>query len=238
MIYNTKFKTWPFIAHAPGKLSNNFFWNDVKDYVFNRERIYNVPNDLDIITFNNGYAYNDKEAGIFEKSLLNNNISNFVVLGEQVKNWTNKKKIYLLKEYLNKTKKNYVLVCDSCDVLIIKNIKNIISEFLAYDCEMLFNAEIYPYPSDLPKNILDFESRMKDVKYLNAGLFISKIDYLKYILSNIDINIWTNKHPNSEQIFYKHKYFQEYPKIKVDHSCKLFQGLNRFIDLNFKAVLF
>lgn len=231
MIVNKKFKTEPILVHAPGiKINRLKVWEKVLNWSKNIQANYQKPEDLEIITYNNknNQSINNKKLGNFEESLIRCGIKEFTVLGKQVVNWKNKIKISLLKNHIKNCNKKYILSSDSTDVLLINNIESMIEKFLKMKCDMLFNAETLVWPTDLHKNILEFEEKtcIEGSKYLNAGLWIGKTEYVKKLLASNAKIIWTKKHPNSEQIYWKHQYFYNYPNIKIDNKCEIFQGLN------------
>lgn len=223
MIYNTTTKTLPYLAHAPGKLEFCPDWA----WLVKRtsDEIYEKPKNLAIITFNNGKTHNNKIAGTFENQLLSNGIKDFNVLGNNVENWQNRMKIELLKDFLPNIKEEYILISDSCDVLTLRNIQNILKDFLKLSCKAVFNGEVNQWPPMTPEDIVAFEKEKG--LFLNAGLWICEKSFCSKILDLV-LEL-SEKIPTqtSEQFFYKFCYRKMYPEVQVDSSCKLFQWLNR-----------
>lgn len=220
LIYNTKTKTFPYFAHAPGKLEFNPHWHLINQP---SKRIYTKPENLTIITFNNGKSHNNKPIGLLEKNLLNHGISDFYVLGKEIKNWKNKCKLQLLSDSLKTIKNEFILVSDSSDVVVLKDLNNIIKDFIKLNCQAIFNGEKRQWPLNITKEIDEFEKTQP--LYLNAGLWMA---YKRFAETMLDYCLSiSSSEDNSEQLFYKMCYYNLYPKILVDAECKLFQGLNR-----------
>src|SRR5690348_11828376 len=124
---NKLYNTNPKFIHASGKPEFLPLWDKIKAKDFNLST--KIPNDLTIVTFNNGGSYNDKKSGTFEKSLIKAGITQFTVLGSGIKNWMNKLKIQLLTNAIKTIKTNYILSSDSSDVLLVDDLTDIIEQF-------------------------------------------------------------------------------------------------------------
>ena len=132
----------------------------------------------------------------------------------------------LLAEYLPNIDTKYTMGIDSHDVCLLRDANLMIDAFendFAGDCDMLFNAELISYPpnpklSTFERGIYGEESPFC---YLNSGVWIAKTDFLKAVIGDI-LEIRSSR-PRSDQEIYRKLHKKYYPKIKIDHRCKLFQ---------------
>lgn len=218
MIFNKITQTHPFLAHGPGKKNFLPLWDDLIEL----RRLFPLkqksPHNLTVVTFNNGEGFDEKPLGLLEEFLES------TVLGAGVKNWNNVMKIELLSNFLDSVKTNYVLVCDSCDVFVLRNLSDLVTNFQKMNCSAVFNSEKLNWPFDLPQYIIDFELMLNLNLRLNAGVWIANTDFAKQILAVCNK---APPHKFSEQWYYKHAYFELWPQMKVDYNNFIFQGLNR-----------
>ncbi|NIQ15564.1 MAG: hypothetical protein GTO02_14550, partial [Candidatus Dadabacteria bacterium] len=124
----------------------------------------------------------------------------------------------------------YILSSDSSDVVVVGDLLNIVQKFESFDCEMVFNAEKNIWPTDLSKNMIEFEkARAGDYifAFLNAGLWIGKTDFVKRVIREMFTYKFKTKHTMSEQIYYKFLQFHHPDDIKLDYKCQIFQNINR-----------
>lgn len=227
MIYNNRTGTRPLLAHAPGKLQYVPLWKEMLSLSMLMSPFSGKVDNLSIVTFNNGLGtYNGKSMALFEKSADRAGLD-YDVLGMNLQPWSNKLKLQLLYDYLDKICTEYVLVTDSSDVFLLRSISSIIEMFEKQSCLALFNAEKFIWPLDLQSGLIEFEQNLHFGYYLNAGLWMARKEFAKELVQfAMSQNIET-AHNGSEQVYYKHCYRRFYPKIKVDVNCELFQGLNR-----------
>lgn len=226
MIFNKIFQQTPILAHAPGKIEFIPLWHEINNNSKIEKFECKKQDDLTIVTFNNGNYHNNKPTGTFEFCMSRNNLQYFV-LGENIKNWKNKNKIDLLSDFINKIETKYILVADSSDVFLVNSTDTLIDKFLSFNCNCVFNAEKIIWPPDMPKQIENFENSLFKNNYLNAGLWIGKIEFIKTLLKFLKTIKVKTTYKNSEQIYYKYAYLNFYPEIKVDFTSCIFQGLNR-----------
>jgi hypothetical protein len=230
MIINKLYNTNPKFIHASGKEEFLPLWEQIRKKEFNFSS--RLPKELTIVTYNNGVeiGYNNKKNGTFENSLIKAGITNFIVLGQGIKNWMNKLKIELLKKTILEIKTEYILSSDSSDVLLVNDLNDLIPKFENLNCKMIFNAEKNIWPTDLPDEIINFEKSTANSNifpFLNAGLWMGKTNFIKTKLAEINKYKFHTKHSMSEQIYYKFLYFEAYPKIILDYKCEIFQNINR-----------
>jgi hypothetical protein len=145
MIQNKMFGTRPVLAHAPGKLDFVPLWKDMMDLCRLSSLTTSITENLTVITFNNGFSHNEKPVGLLEGQLNKMNIDH-IVLGSDVVNWKNSMKLSLLKDELNFTSTEYVLIADSSDVFVVNRMDAICDVFVSLSCEALFNSEKKSWP--------------------------------------------------------------------------------------------
>jgi hypothetical protein len=214
-VINKLHGTSPLIYHAQGRPKFCPLWPTIEQKC---NTLKEIPNEFDVITFNNGNSYNSKLAGTFEKSIQHK----CHVLGRDIVKWKNVLKIELLIKFLENSEKELVLVADSSDVAIY-SFDGMIERFSSKDCDLLFNAEVNCWP--VPDQQAIEKSRfLQPFCHLNAGAFIGKrieaLNFYRYCSSLVDDST------SSEQYFIKKAYVDWYPSILIDDSCLLFQTLN------------
>ena len=107
--------------------------------------------------------------------------------------------------------------------IVIGDPKEIVNLFLKFNCDMLFESTIW-FPSDLPE-LKCFEDNIKEVrysrfKYLNAGFFIGRtnfvIEFLEEAAKYTDRQLTKDVIDLDQAIFILlHKKY--YPKVKIDY---------------------
>ena len=229
MLLNKLFNSNPYIVHAPGDLDYSILWHPIKkSIIYSKQENVKHLNIFTCSSYKNFIS--EKELDTFPNCCKKYNYEFTNLLYE--KEWnTNRIKILLTLEHLKKSNSEFVLSCDSNDVLIVRPLKDIIDKFLSLEADIIFNAEIRFWPYFAMKEIKSIEDEIsknyKIFRYLNAGLWIGKrkeaINFFDFCYNNF-INLPI--HPKSEQVCIKHTYVYNYPKIKIDHQCKIFQNLN------------
>jgi hypothetical protein len=214
-------KSIPKILHCPNE-NPEHIWNFACKYFTKKKAKIKLPEDTTLITFNNR----------LEKCLLEKNLESLeiehVVLGKKIKNWHNRKKINLLKEYLENVKTTYILVMDGDDSLIVDDL-NKLPDYLNYlKCSVIFNASNFTYPEDSNGFYQNNEKKLSNesfFRHLNSGCFFGKTKFCKYLydLSSVFKNDIINRYHYSDQIILKHFYIKMYPEIQVDCDCNFFQ---------------
>lgn len=90
-------------------------------------------------------------------------------------------KINLVKKQLKHYHDNdIVLFVDGYDVFFTRTIDEIVSRFVAFDCDVLFAAEISCWPDASIAEQFELDSRYN---YLNSGLYIGYVKHLKQIMT-------------------------------------------------------
>jgi hypothetical protein len=221
-IYNTN----PFIFHAQGRAEFCPLWEKVR---IKCGLIKKIPDELQIVTFNNGRSFDKKKPGSLEESVQNQ----CVVMGSEIKDWKNFFKIQLTVDFLSQSTAKYVISADSSDVVVF-SLEGIVDEFEKKKCGLLYNAEVNCWPVDSFTG--DFErSKFKaPFCHLNAGAWIGRrdfaLDFYRACLNSIDYST------NSEQSYIKKIYKQWYPNILIDDSCEIFQTLNRVSEIELEVL--
>lgn len=186
-----------------------------------------LGDDLSVITFRDGagLGHFGKDLLTFEDSLRCWGLG-CTVLGVGVSGWTNRMKVPLLRAHLPSVSSSYVLVCDSADVVLARPLGGIVGDFVGFGAGAVFNGERLSWPFD--PVAAGFEESVcggGDYPHLNAGVWMARTDFAMEVLGE-----W-GRVPlpagGSEQAFYKAVYRLFHPRIRVDHTCRLFQNLNR-----------
>ena len=150
-------------------------------------------------------------------------------MGKTIKkeNWSNFIKIKLIHDFLEKVQTKYILFCDNLDVVITKDLKNLLNDFNSFNCEWLFGAEEGIYPLNVENYRLQQEiSRKKRYEFLNSGLWIGKTEFIKQAFNEyMSLQSPNPKAVNSDQYVYTKCYLNYFPKIQIDFNCKIFMNL-------------
>jgi hypothetical protein len=220
LFYNKYTNTYPYFVHAPGynKKSTKF-----QQLALAASSLGTCLND-DITLITCG----DSEQGMFENICSKLGIKIIKLGGDiQKQNWSNFVKIKLIHDYLDKIQTKYVLFCDNLDVLIAKNLENLINDFQSFNCEWLFGAEEGIYPLDVENYRLQQKiSGKKRYEFLNSGLWIGNTEFIKKTFE--EYIILQKPKPtavNSDQYVYTKCYLEYFPKIQIDFDCKIFMNL-------------
>ncbi|MDR1755241.1 MAG: hypothetical protein LBR74_10185 [Eubacterium sp.] len=204
------------IAHFPGscKLIKRELLNSLTDTVFY------IPDNIDIISV---ITDDCLENAPLHKQLLHNKIRYInPVKGKKI-NWVMTMKIPLILDGLIESKKEYSLVLDGLDVVIISDLNGIIEKFLTYNKKVLFNATIWKLPGMLTETLKNRQQYGK-YKFLNAGCCFGKtkdlIDFYKYVKEVFESSRETKK---SEQYFIRKAFDKRQEEVFFDYECKIFQ---------------
>lgn len=233
----------PSIYHNNGGLtSGDFWWEIVLAKKFRDKSIHfagNKPHNLDIILCHN-YDYEP----IAEKSLKYLGINDYVVLGQDVKQWLNRKKIGLVYDYIKyRSNAEYIMYLDSDDTIVCTDIPSILDTYHSeFSCDLLFNAEKNAYPKSNAmtkmiaplttsqlKDIVKFEreKHQKPFCFLNSGAYIGKRSFLEDVFAEClalsDKSQRMGIDGRSDQILLRYMHKELYPKIRIDDQRKIFQ---------------
>jgi hypothetical protein len=230
-IRNKITNTYPIAFHMSG-LSK---WNRLGQRIHRlskklSHKFVNIRPDLDLCFLS--YGYDNKsmvENSLSEFGLSIVNLNDYIELSESDTFGDIKAtKLTALKKYLESTTKKYIIGQDASDVFFI-NHPNLIVEIFEkkFECELLMNGETNIFPDDAKSiyNRLDKRSDYKDknrkFKFLNSGLFVAKVDFLKKIIDELIATPYIGDAKDQGQ--FQQIYEKYYPKIQVDVNCEIFQ---------------
>lgn len=191
---------------------------------------YTLSSQVGIITWNN------QKTSILEESLNEHQLA-YQVFGKEILIWNNFLKFdYILNNDYSKF--DYLIGLDSHDVIVYRNLDNIIEIFEEFNCDLVFNAEIKFYPDlDLSyfQDAKAFQTKIKetDFCYLNSGCWMGKRDFcLEFFNYCSKIKLWeqmdtTNftKIYNCDQSIVHGAFKHFFPKVKLDYDRKLFLNI-------------
>ena len=241
-IKNKIFQTLPCIIHAPQKYKWNI-WNKLEKH-FHKTKKDNKRTtefeEIDIITWNN------KEKGIFEKSLESKGWK-YHLKGSDQKKWDNYKKFDYNVEVCKSSKKKYIMGCDSHDVIILSDMEEIISKFEKSKSKMIFNCERFFYPDfDEPeiKKWKDNENKRgqgSKYPYLNSGAWIGEREFvLEFFEKCKPLKVYNlfncDNYPPLKKEFIGcdqsivHHVLLDYPEVKLDYTCEIFMNIANMED--------
>jgi hypothetical protein len=167
------------------------------------------------------------DQGSFEQSLSRLGYT-CVVLGQEIKRWENIAKIGLNREALARIDTEYVMACDSHDVVMLGDPAIVLDHFESIPgCEMLCNAEKNHWPRGLYTK--DFEEAVaeKPFCYLNSGVWIARTAFARELAEEATLvqppQGWSGGW--DDQGVFKMLYQRHYPVMRVDDHCRVFQSL-------------
>ena len=209
---NVKYNSYPLIAHNPEHGEREHpLWERILSH--HRLSVCSVSDDLTVVTWNN------QSSSLLEKQLQKLEVE-YICLGKDEPLWnSNRIKVSTLLKSSIKTK--YILGMDAYDVVIMRDLRNIVNEFKEMDCDLIYNATSKVYPSC--KEHYDIERKMSEgiFGFFNSGVFIGKTQFLMNSLS--ELNLSEPEFSHSDQFLVRTLYHKYYPRIKVDWKCKIFQ---------------
>lgn len=229
MLYNRIFNSRPIVVHSP---SGNPVWGQIKKQFFQSPEQHHTLDEVTILTWNS-----IPKESLFERSVRHLGL-HCVVLGTGIEKWDNTMKIQLTNEALQTVKTSHVMGVDAFDAILIKNPKIAISRLEKSGYEMLFNATTGTFRS-LPEHIIFFERiYMHEIyRHLNAGAWMGRtsccLEFFKKAEENhrkfhrlLENYSGEEKLGKSEQVRIKHTFVDFYPRVGIDHHCRIFQLLN------------
>lgn len=150
----------------------------------------------------------------------------YTVIGKEISKFDGWEKFKKIVEFIPTVETEYLMILDSDDVFIVDGIEDLINNYEEeFHCKMLFNAEAWCFPKG-NQELRAFEEGVspKDSpnKYLNSGVMIANVEFLKSIYDTM-INI--EPYSKIDQAVFKHLYKMYFPEIKIDHRCKYFQSV-------------
>ncbi|MEE2960243.1 MAG: hypothetical protein VYA34_05815 [Myxococcota bacterium] len=128
-------------------------------------------------------------------------------------------RILLMREVLKKLHKDsIVMVTDCFDVVLSASPKEIISKFKAFDCPIVFSAEmnVWPDPSLKPR----YPEHPSPFRFLNAGGYIGYVGALGELFNGLEVDV-----ADDDQLVLSRHFLDAPGAIRLDHECSIFQTL-------------
>ena len=206
------------IAHFPGqtKHENLELINELK------EREFILPNNIDIVSV---ITKDCLKTSSLNYQLKKNNYTYINSVKDRIMSWSRCGKIYHVLDSLKESSKEYSLILDGNDVVILSDLTDLVSLFESYNKKIIFNSTIWMYPHVIVDNVHN-RGQYGEYCYLNAGCAFGKTEDLIqfYELAIKELEKDSNhKKVDSEQ-YYIRKVFDKHQDIVFfDYECKLFQ---------------
>jgi len=171
------------VGHQPiihrTKWANFFFLIMKRDPLM--EGVFKCPNNLTVATVN---TYREKS--LFEKSLDYVGVDH-VVLQEPFKGpWKSILKLKFVLNYLKSgsCKTDYFLYCDARDAILWDDPQKIVDVLESTECDLLFGSTMFKGGWMCMPKVREWTKTVarKKGRYLNAGVFIGKPDFIKEVL--------------------------------------------------------
>lgn len=108
-------------------------------------------------------------------------------------------------------KTEFIIFCDSWDLVFATIPEEIIEKFLQFNCDLVFSGERNCFPNDL-KEEYDKLLSTSSYKYLNSGLIVGYTDALLKTLEAMDVEAIPNDYFDGEKNVHFNDQF-EYQKI-------------------------
>ncbi|MDR1755242.1 MAG: hypothetical protein LBR74_10190 [Eubacterium sp.] len=214
------------ISHFPGK--SRIKHHDLM-YEFSK-RSFHIPDNIDIISVITQDILND---AVLHIQLSRNNIEYINPAKGRFFIWSMDKKIPLILQSLLLSKKEYCLILDGLDAVIISDLDNIFERFMTYGKKVLFNATIWKFPEILIDTVVNRDQYGK-YNHFNAGCCFGKtkdlIDFYKYcneVFEN-DLTVTDN-----EQYYLRRAFDKRQDDVFFDYDCRIFQvwhGVNERVE--------
>lgn len=207
------------------------------------KNIYTCPNNLTIYSH-----HNYESTPIFEKSMNHLGIKYISEKIKGVEYKYNMKIEYITDIILNdKCSTEYILVCDTNDVVFNNDPSLLIDQFNSFNCDMLFNSTDweFPYTTCMRDRFDIIVNKYKYTRFLNAGVWIGRTKNIKDILLRfnefipekfsdmLSISEWKSFHlrgnkikdrlPNFpygsvDQDIFRYIFTEFYPRMQVDQN--------------------
>lgn len=203
-----------FIGHFQGHSIDKY--RDVIDEI--SKNTFSKPDNLTIITLKSNLLEN----AYLINQLENNNIDYINPLKDiNIDKWKMTIKLKYIEEALNNCNTEYALVLDSKDVVIYKDLINIVETFKEYNKKILFNASKNNFPNvELDK--VENRDSLGEFKYLNAGCCIGYTESLKEFYHFVNSLKLLNPF-KSEQYAVRIGFDNKQDIVGFDYNCKIFQ---------------
>lgn len=216
MDYYSHTKNKILIGHFPGqtKQENIELIEELKN------RKIKIPDNLEIVSV---ITKDQIDYSPLHYQLKHNKYSYINPLKNRHMIWKRTNKIYYVLQALKETEKEYSLILDGSDVVILSDLTNIIDIFKEYDKNIVYNSTIWMYPHIIIDNV-ENRGQYGEYCYLNAGCCIGKTkdlinfyDYAWKIIKNTYITC------DSEQYYIRKAFNNCQNTVFFDYDCKIFQ---------------
>jgi len=229
--------TYPSVFHLSGCKKWNRLGHTMWEHLYSENKTENdqmekLRSDTCLIFPHYGYT----DAPMVEKSLLKFGVSNTNIAELYMKGDTDLMSFFsnrhkMTKDYIEKNNFKYIIGQDAGDIFFL-NHPNLVVEIFEneFDCDMLLNGEVelHPHPrfvghlyEELKKNKKYTDDNCA-FKYLNAGLFIAKVEF--YLEVYKKFASFPHDVPGEDQGIFQILYSEYFPRIQVDSECKIFQN--------------
>lgn len=224
-IENTITNTKPLMAHAQGLVHQTDKWLKIVEELPVIDK-NTLSNDITIVSFFSK-ELEDKMVLALKLQLDKSEIKYVNATNPQPMVWKNTMKIKYLSKLEGITTK-YILCLDGLDILMCEDLSEIIQRYKNFNCDLLYN----PSKLNYPPICTDIELTDSEFKYLNAGAFIGRTEFIRnfyQFLMKHEMYKDYGSFDNSEQVRVRNgrKNYKFRDKIKVDTDCILFQTLNK-----------
>jgi hypothetical protein len=209
--------------HESDFLIAHFQGVSIKNYIilieeYKKAGIKPIPGNVTIVTI-----WNQELDSLLTSQLKKNGI---VYLNEAETGtvWENTKKIEYIRKALDKVATEYVLILDAGDVLLAKDLTDIVERFEDYGKKLLFGATKSNYPKLLIDKIHDRDFR-GEFCYLNAGTAFGYTSYAKDFYSRAAkiLDTYYKVPYNSEQYIIRHTFKDYTDEVDFDYNSSIFQ---------------
>lgn len=225
---NRLFGTHPAVAHCPGPPHRS--WDFFLEAALAMPPRAGRCDDLTILTWNSGKR-RGKPLGVLEKSLERQGVE-AVVLGREIAEWRNIRKLRLTAEALEHVSTPYVMGIDSSDAVLIDEPALLVERFREhFTCDLLFNATGSRCWPELPE-FVRFESSLpmaaaaQGRHWLNSGVWIGTTPFCRRYFAALADEAPVEGFPHSDQAVIKRTWPDWYPQVQLDYLCVLFQWFN------------
>lgn len=189
------------------------------------EKNYTIFSVCNRIPTESYYCFNE-----FLKSIEGTNNLIVSAVGNQYTGLCDKPKFLyrILKEGLIKTE--YIIICDSWDLVFACPPEDIIETYLAFNADIVISAEKNCFPDDTKKEYDKLNSLGSAYKYLNSGFIVGKTESVLKMLEAMKVEDIPSDYYDTEKgcnIHFNDQF--EYQKIFLQQPV--------LIDLDYKQIL-
>ncbi len=232
LLTNHLFGTTPIILHFPGESGRSTcLWSMRKSILRNLQPPKSpLRTDLEVVTVA------DSTSQILFDVMHSLDLP-LTVLDASGRPWDYLLKPILLLEYLSRTTSRYILFLDAADVIVLGDINIIVDYLESLNAQCLFNATIHVATFNAEDASCEMSRHQPPpFQHLNSGVFIAKVDFLKYFLEQVFSIYESAKRDGQvsadagEQTWFRKIHNQLYPASQLDNRCEMFQVVKTQIE--------